>query len=575
MTNYLFHTKKLITLGILFVFLFNSQIQAQNHLWANSIQCATKGENEGTDVVTDQQGNIYSIGYFDSDIDINPGMGALNFVSVGRSDIFIQKLDAQGNFIWAKQIGDIYSDAGNSIHIDDNGNLYATGSFEGIVDFDPGSGTFNLTTTGIKNTFILKLDSAGNFIWAKQIESAFENVGHSITTNSQGYVSICGTFQSNADFDPNNGTQNMNSNGGNDIFMLQLDPQGNFLWSKQIGNLSNETATHHILDANDNIFLAGAFSSTIDLDPGMNTQNFTSNGSSDIFIEKLDATGNLIWAEQIGGASLDQASAIALDNDNNIIVTGRFSNLVDFDPDTTFNNLGSSTSGLSMFVMRLDSNGTLDWAGEVKGTGGEYPLSVITDAQDNVFITGWFDQTADFDPSLNSFNLTANSNSPDMFIQKLDANGQFVWAKQIGGSPAIGNAITTDQNDNIITLGYFYGTTDFGSNAGISDLTSLNPEASHIFLTKLNNYPLEINNIDQLESFTIYPNPFNHQFTLAFEREFPNVNVSVFTISGRPIMASNYKNRQKIELELNQPPGTYFIRIESHDFTVVRKIIKK
>ena len=116
-------------------------------------------------------GAIYTTGFFSATVDFDPGAGVFNLTSAGSGDIFISKLDASGNFVWAKQMGGIAYDKCYSIAIDTAGSgaLYTTGVFEGTADFDPGAGTLNLTPAGQYDIFISKLDSSGNFVWAKRI----------------------------------------------------------------------------------------------------------------------------------------------------------------------------------------------------------------------------------------------------------------------------------------------------------------------------------------------------------------------------------------------------------------------
>ena len=97
----------------------------------------------------DASGNVYTTGYFQGTVDFDPGAGTFNLTSAGLQDIFISKLDAAGNFVWAKQLGGTLNDVGYSIALDTSGNVYTTGFFRDTVDFDPGAGTFNLTPAGI------------------------------------------------------------------------------------------------------------------------------------------------------------------------------------------------------------------------------------------------------------------------------------------------------------------------------------------------------------------------------------------------------------------------------------------
>jgi hypothetical protein len=153
-------------------------------------------------------GDVYTTGIFQDTIDFNPGTGVANLSAVGEEDVFILKLDANGNFLWAKSFGGIEMDQGYSIAIDAEGNVYTTGYFIDTVDFDPGTGVTNLSAVGGKDIFILKLDPNGNFVWAKSF-GGIEGIG--IAIDGMGNVITTGYFSDTVDFDPGTGVMNLTS----------------------------------------------------------------------------------------------------------------------------------------------------------------------------------------------------------------------------------------------------------------------------------------------------------------------------------------------------------------------------
>jgi len=141
---------------------------------------------------------------------------------------------------WAKSMGGTNLEESVSIAVDDSGNIYTTGYFQGTTDFDPGLGTFNLTSAGVQDIFISKLDASGNFVWAKSIGEISTDIGYSIAIDVSGNVYTAGYFYGTADFDPGAGTFNLTSAGGQDIFISKLDASGNFVWAKSMGGISTE-----------------------------------------------------------------------------------------------------------------------------------------------------------------------------------------------------------------------------------------------------------------------------------------------------------------------------------------------
>ncbi len=394
-------------------------------------------------------------------------------------------------FQWAKQIGGTSSDAGSSIVADGSGNVYTTGSFQGTVDFDPGAGVFNLTShAGSSDIFISKLDATGNFIWAKNLGGNSSDYGRSIAIDASGNVYTTGGFQATADFDPGVGTYSLSAIGPADVFISKLDASGNFVWAKSIaadGGLSSSIA----IDALGNVLTTGSFQGTVDFDPGLGVFNMTVAGTSfydDVFINKLNASGTFVWAKRMGGTNYDNCYSISLDGTGNVYTTGYFSGTSDFDPGIGIFNLTSSSSSYDAFVSKLDSSGSFKWAKNMGGTGTVYPRSIVVDASGNVFTTGFFNGTDDFDPGSGIYNLsvTGNSFDLDVYFSKLDAFGTFVWAKSIGSvNSDYAYSISVDAVGNLYTSGAFAGTIDFDPGVGVYNLTSNG--FYDIFVNKLDN----------------------------------------------------------------------------------------
>ena len=226
---------------------------------------------------------------------------------VGADEIFVSKLDPSGNFLWAKSYGGTDEDRGYSIAVDVKGNTYTTGYFRDIVDFDPGPGVFNLTSAGASDIFISKLDSSGNFIWAKRLGGGNGDIGASIAVDGTGNVYTTGAFIGTADFDPGPGVFNLTPVTppfSDEVFVSKLDSSGNFVWAKSMGGPNTNDAGNSItVDATGNVYTTGHFADTADFDPGLGIFNLFPVWGMDIFISKLDALGNFIYAKNAGSQS--------------------------------------------------------------------------------------------------------------------------------------------------------------------------------------------------------------------------------------------------------------------------------
>ena len=364
------------------------------------------------------------------------------------------------------------SDFGSSIAVDSSGNIYTTGYFQGTGDFDPGAGTTNLTSAGGYDVFVSKLDSSGNFVWAKSFGGSANESGQSIEVDSSGNVYTTGYFQDTVDFDPGAGTTNLTSAGGYDAFVSKLDSSGDFVWAKIFsGSTYQEIGYAIAVDSSGNVYTTGYFWGTVDFDPGAGTTNLTSAGSNDVFVSKLDSSGNFVWAQSFGGSALDIGFSIAIDSSGNVYTLGVFRDTADFDPGAGTTNLTSA--GINdLFVSKLNSSGALLWVKGFGGSSSESGQSIEVDSSGNVYTTGYFEGTVDFDPGAGTTNLTSVG-SNDGFISKLDSSGNFVWAKSIGGSSGDSvRSIAVDSSGNVYTTGSFQDTVDFDPGAGTTNLTS-------------------------------------------------------------------------------------------------------
>ena len=393
---------------------------------------------------------------------------------------------------WAKGIGGINAESVNSMTTDAAGNIYSTGSFSGTVDFDPGAGLFNMTSAGGADVFILKLDSAGNFIWAKSMGGIDIQTGYCIVLDNigNGAVYVSGAFYGTADFDPGVGVFNMTSAGSGDVFVTRLDTSGNFVWAKAMAGTSYEVGYSLSFDPMGGgfVYVTGWFSGTVDFDPGPGVFNLTTPPvNDDMFIVKLDESGNFIWAKQITGSTgSDHGHTIVVDTagGGDVYCTGVFIGPTDFDPGPGVFNLTSSLAD-EAFVLKLNSAGNFVWAKGLGGTGTDRGWSLVLDRSGSgaVYTTGTFAGTADFDPGSGVFNLMATG-AGDIYISKLDTSGNFIWAKAMGGSGTDkGNSIAVDNLGNVYTTGAFAATVDFDPGAGVYNLTSSG--SSDVFISAL------------------------------------------------------------------------------------------
>lgn len=379
-----------------------------NYLWAK--QAGGAAYDQGFGIATDSNGNTYVTGRFLS----AATFGSISLVnsSTTYSDIFITKLDTNGNFLWAKKAGGTSYDEGSGIATDDNGNSYVTGYFSVTITF----GTTLLTSSGGGDIFIAKLDSNGNYLWAKKAGGTYSDWGYSIATDSSGNSYVTGHFGGHATF----GSATLISAGGSDIFIVKLSTSGGYMWAKRSGGTSEDWSEGIATDSSGNIYVTGSFLGTATF----GTTTLANNGQYDIYIAKLDTNGNYLWAKQSGGISYDRGYGISTDSSGISFVTGYFSGTA------TFGTTQLTSSGSEdIFITKIDSSGNYLWATQTGGTGYDMGSGIASDSFGCSYVTGGFQVPVTFGTT-----TLISSESAPIFIAKngttytvLAPNGGEIW----------------------------------------------------------------------------------------------------------------------------------------------------
>ncbi|NUM54427.1 MAG: SBBP repeat-containing protein [Candidatus Hydrogenedentes bacterium] len=362
----------------------------------------------GPTVAVDPYGNVVVAGTFEESIDC---AGSATLISAGEWDVFVCKLDSSGNLMWAKSFGGLSWEHVLNVAVDQEGNIYTTGSFFDTGDFDPGPGVENLVSRGGVDVFVSKLTSNGEFVWARSFGSGGYDEGRSLAADPNGNVLITGRFDYTVDFDPGPGGFNLRSAGQDDIFISKLDEQGNFLWAKRLGGPFAEfplLRTAVATDSDGNAFVTGRFKHTADFEFGATTGTVTSAGEYDVFVWKLDSSGECLWVKTMGGVGEDEGGSLAVDSAGYICILGRFRSWADFDPGPEIAGLSSVHSDI--FICVLDNSGNFEWAAQLGADTGNYEAGkcVAVDPHGNVLITGQFSNTVDFDPGPAIANLNGS-----------------------------------------------------------------------------------------------------------------------------------------------------------------------
>lgn len=309
-----------------------------NHLW--SLPISGPYVDRVDNVVIDAAGNHYASGIFSGTPDFNPGT-LTTTLDASNGILFMAKYANTGAYLWAKNTAATSgSFSVNAMSLDKNGNIYLTGAFNGSIDFAPGPTTATRTSTGLQDIYLAKYDNAGNYKWVNTMGSISNvNTPRGVTVDGSGNVSITGNFYNTVDFDAGSATANLTSSGNYNIFIAQYDSLGKYKWAKgldAVNGSSTNQGTAICADRDGNLYIAGHYSLTVDFDPSPGTANQTAR-LVDAFIAKYDKTGAYKWARSFStahavlpGNAMD--THFAMDEQNNVCITGSFVDTTDFAP---------------------------------------------------------------------------------------------------------------------------------------------------------------------------------------------------------------------------------------------------
>jgi pimeloyl-ACP methyl ester carboxylesterase len=399
----------------------NLAADSAEHAW--SLQYGSpSGTGWGYGVSATSDGGALVTGVFQGTVDF--GGGPLMNAGSNSYDIFVLKLDSGGNHAWSRSYGDAWNDRGLSVSATDDGGALGTGSFVGTVNFGGGP----LTSAGINDVFVLKLDSGGNHVWSRRYGGTSYDEGQNVSETSDGGAVVTGDFRGTVNF----GGGPLTSAGFDDIFVLTLDSGGNHVWSRRYGSTSVDYGYSVSATSDGGAAVTGTFEGTLDFGGGP----LVSAGYGDIFVLKLDSGGNHVWSRRYGSTLADDGWSVAATSDGAALVTGTFQGTVDFGG-------GPLTSGGfdDVFVLKLDLGGSHAWSRSYGSSGYDEGYSVSA-TSDCVLATGHFSGTVDFGGG------PLTSGGTDIFVLKLtDEEPAKVRGRVVDGfneRPIVGATVTVE-----------------------------------------------------------------------------------------------------------------------------------
>ena len=329
----------------------------------------------------------------------------------------------------------------------------------------------------------ITVKDTGPYGWARTWGGPGWDTGYGIAVDGNGNAYITGTFSDTVDFDPGVGVDEHTSIGDSDIFLSKFNSNGEFRWAHTFDVRTSAYGHAVAVDGSGNICITGNFYNTVDFDPGSEVNEHTSNGGLDVFCSKFDSSGAFQWARTWGGSSSDHGNGVATDASGNAYVLGYFYGTVDFDPGLGVDEHTSHSVTRDIFLSKFNTSGELLWTITWGSYDAAYDHEVAIDGNDNVYVTGSYYGTVDFDPGLEVDEHISYGHTFDIFLSKFDSNGEFQWALTWGG-PFLdgGYGVASDGGGNIYVTGCFDGNVDF--NPGQETVEYISNGERDVFLCK-------------------------------------------------------------------------------------------
>lgn len=487
--------------SIMFSNCFIIKINTNGSLVWSAMYGGTVGPKHSS-VHADKNNNIYICGSYSHNgfSDFNPGLGLapgvyITYLNPSNSyDAYLMKLSPSGVFQWVKGFGGNLED--NAVHLtsDSLNNLYIIGQFKYNCDFDPGPQTHTLTPHGIEDVFVSKLDSMGNFIWAKSFGGPSIDYVTSVKLDKSCNVYVGGCHMGTSYITQGNTTTTITSLGYTDAYVFKLNSQGSFCWLKSIGSIGHEEVHAIDLDSYANLYIIGIFTKgTTDFDPGSGIFNLTSTSLFCSYISKLDSSGNFISAKCLSNYDTTGRSfynSLTIDKLDNIYLTGSFDKPVDFDIDQGIHTIGSIGMA-DVFVSKL---------GKCK-----QELKIISDT---VICSGESTTIKVFGGSSYTWNPNVTSNSSYSFtpyqstsftitgVKSSDCTGESVFSLSLSECTSISEKTTEVKTIRLFpnpTSNNLYIQSDSELSLNLSNLTG---QVLYKFsLSSINNFKTSINGL--------------------------------------------------------------------------------
>jgi hypothetical protein len=408
------------------------------HAWSLRFGGADSATGRGLAAAPD--GDLVATGYVKGTVRFAEG----HEHTADGTDAYIARFGPDGALKWARAFGGPGEDIGEAVAVDSKGNALVVGSFGDVLSF----GDAQIASEGADDAFVVKFAPDGRRLWAKRFGGIDVDAAHQVAVDADDNALVIGVFREQITF----GKETFKSNGGDDIFLVKLSPEGDLVWARTWGESGKDWGRAVAVDGVGDILLLAEFTLGVDFGGGP----LDNPGNRSLALVKLTPDGDHVWSRSHGNELDSLGIGIAVDPAGNVLVTGAF------DETHSFGGEPHRARGRSdAFVARYGPDGSYLWSRAWGGEDEDVGHTVATDRFGNVYATGWFWKTADFGGG-----PVESAGYSDAFLVKLSPSGDYLWSKRFGGKQRdFGKGLVVTEDGGVALLGSFYFEVDLGGGA--------------------------------------------------------------------------------------------------------------
>ncbi len=475
------------TLGPGGVEIFVAKYNADGTLsWASQGTTSGRGD-EGRGISSLSGGSAVVTGTFNGNILFDAtGPGTTTLTSVGGSDVFIAKYNANNSLAWAKRAGGPSLEGSNGAATAADGSAVITGYFYGTAIFGAGEPGETSITAQNSDIFVARYNPDGTLAWAKRAGGPSFHEGRAVAIASDGSALVTGTFLASARFgigEP--GETLLTSAGALDIFVAKYNLDGTLAWAKSAGGTTSDYGRGISITSNDSAIISGDFQGTAVFGLGETGEtSLISAGGSDIFLARYNAAGTFVGARRAGGSSDDHSNGVAVAPDNTINLIGDFQGTAIFGLGEAGETSLTSAGAMDAFVAKYNANGTVAWAKRGGGSSSDVGRGISVVSDGSATVTGDFQATAIFGLGEGGETALVSAGGSDIFVIRYNPDGTLAWAKRAGGPLSdVGRGLSVASDGSTNVTGDFQGKSIFGPGEPVE--TSLTSAAgTDLFVAK-------------------------------------------------------------------------------------------